>query len=36
MSKDEYLLKSREEKLSMISDYYNQMQMKKGEKIVFF
>ena len=34
MSKDEYLLKSREGKLSMISDYYNQM--KKGEKLSFF
>ena len=33
MSKDEYLLKSREEKLSMISDYYNQM--KKGKKLLF-
>ena len=34
MSKDEYLLKSRKEKFSMISDYYNQM--KKDEKIIFF
>ena len=34
MSKDEYLLKCREEKLSMIFDYYNQI--KKGEKIFFF
>ena len=33
MSRDEYLLKSREEKLSMISDYCNQM--KKGKKLFF-
>ena len=36
MSKDEYLLKSREEKLSMISDYYNQIKRVRNCFLLFF
>ena len=35
MSKDEYLSKSREEKVSLISKYYNEM-MKSGENFFCF